>query len=144
MSKRPFQGFVNLPRARCCTIRVGAFYYAFLVTRISYVRVGKRSERYDLTLFLNYREKHRPSMDVFERREWMRLYFGQWNGGKFDHWVEYDEEFEKEHVELVGESDHKPDDPSETPGGIVWPGVVKRLEIVSSLPSIDSRDEPSK
>ena len=78
-------------------------------------------------------------MGIFESRDWMRLYFGQWSGEQLVMWCATDRKFEAMRLTQVGEVAPRPDDPSESPAVAWWDSLVSVLEEVSALPEIASK-----
>jgi hypothetical protein len=100
---------------------------------------GKKILNTNLIGFLNFRSTELPTLDVFLKREWMLLRFGDWRGDRLIFWCVPDEAFEKSRLIRIGKVPRRPDDPTETPKvGWNWVGAVEVLEVVSTLPEITS------
>ena len=128
-------------RCQCFALKVKGYYYGLMMTAL--LRAPHPSGRIstsNLVCVLNYRETVPPRLEVFERRDWMRLYFGQWQGKRLMMWCATNRRFEAERLVHVGDVVRRPADPVESPKVGWWDGLIAVLEEVSTLPTITAPD----
>lgn len=125
-------------RFPCCAIQVDGFYYPLIQMGIHVTPIsGKPDFVTQLTGFLHYRSKTLPPIEVFETRDWLRLYFGSWEGGHLLLGLVKDTEFERKHLIQVGSTLPRADDPvASVKAGGQWPYVEGVLGRLSSLPDL--------